>query len=280
MTLLSRETTKQHLQNLEEVLRQLLKHGVHVNQFKCHFLQTSVVFLGHRIETEGIHPTTEKLRAISEASPPKERARIAILPGSHILLCQVYSECGHNLSRKGAPWKWTKDCQHSFDLAKEKLASTKELTHFNPNPPTHLAGDASAYGIGAVILHETPDSSERPIAFASCSLSGSECNYAQVEMEALSLIFGVKRFHTYLYGRLFTLITDHQPLTAILGPRKGIPPLAAARLQRWPWTLSAYQYSIEFRPTGKHGVAQLNWDTWRRGHRQAIGIRLGMPTLN
>ena len=73
-----------------------------------------------------------------------------------------------------------------------------------------------------------------------------------VEKEALSLIYGVIHFHTYLYGRKFLLITDHKPLTTILGPKKGIPPLAAARLQRWAWILSAYSYGIEFRLTGEH----------------------------
>ena len=76
-----------------------------------------------------------------------------------------------------------------------------------------------------------------------------------MEKEALSLTFGVKRFHSYLYGRHFTIVTDHKPLTAILGPKKGIPPLAVARLQRWAWILSAYQYKIEFRPTSDHGNA-------------------------
>ena len=85
-----------------------------------------------------------------------------------------------------------------------------------------------------------PDGSERPIAFASYTLSTSEHNYAQLEKEALSLIFGVKKFHQYLYGRRFTIITDHKPLTAILGAKKGIPSLAAARLQRWAVLLSAY----------------------------------------
>ena len=85
-----------------------------------------------------------------------------------------------------------------------------------------------------------------PVAFASRTLTSSEKNYSQVEKEALSLIFGVRHFHTYLYGRSFTIVTDHKPLTSILGPKKGIPSLAAARLQRWAWILSAYTYEIEF----------------------------------
>ena len=76
-----------------------------------------------------------------------------------------------------------------------------------------------------------------------------------MEKEALSLIFRVKHFHSYLYGRHFTLVTDHKPLTAILNPKKGIPPLTAARMQRWAWILSAYSYDIEFRPMDKHANA-------------------------
>ena len=150
--------------------------------------------------------------------------------------------------------------QNAFEQAKQALSSSSVVIHYDLTLPLQLTGDASAYGIGAVISHVL---SEKPIAFASRTLYivHSEQNYAQIEKEALSLVFGVKKFHQYLYGRKFDLITDHKPLTVIFGTKKGIPSLAAARLQRWAILLSAYQYDIHFKVTDDHanadGLSQL-----------------------
>ncbi len=118
-----------------------------------------------------------------------------------------------------------------------------------------MAAAASAYGIGAITSQVLQDGSEKPISFASRTLTLTEKNYAHLEKEALSLVFGVKKFHQYLYGRKCTLITDHKPLTAIFGSRKGIPTLAAARSQRWALLLSTYDYEIQFKATGSHSKA-------------------------
>ena len=99
------------------------------------------------------------------------------------------------------------------------------------------------------------DGQKQPIAFTSRTLSRSEQNYSQIKKEALALIFGVKKFHMYLCGLTFTLVTDHKPLTTIFGAKRGTPSLAAARLQHWSLILSAYSYNIEYRPTEAHAIA-------------------------
>ena len=97
-----------------------------------------------------------------------------------------------------------------------KQCLTHALAHYDPRLPLVLAADASQYGLGAVISHRWPDGTERPIAYSSRTLNASERNYPQVEKEALALVYS---FHQYVYGRRFELVTDHQPLTTIFGPR-------------------------------------------------------------
>ena len=92
-----------------------------------------------------------------------------------------------------------------------------------------------------VLSHLKPDGSERPIAYASRSLTKTEKKFAQIEKEALALYWGVRKFQTYLEGRPFTLITDHNPLKYIMDPGKAVP---AARLQRCCFFLGAFSYKI------------------------------------
>ena len=251
----------EHLATLEKVLKRLEEHGIKANLKKCRFLANSVKYLGHLIDAEGKHALTDKLDAVRDAPVPRNvtelRSFLGLLNYYRIFLPNIATVLHplNELLQAKRKWKWTPQCQSAFQEAKDLLTSSAVLAHYDPNLPIRLAADASAYGIGAVLSHMLPTGEEKPVAFVSRTLSSSEKNYAQLEKEALALVFGVKRFHQYLYGRKFTLLTDHKPLTTILGPKRGIPPIAAARLQRWAVQLAAYTYDIEFKSTHDHGNA-------------------------
>ena len=101
-----------------------------------------------------------------------------------------------------------------------------------------------------------PDGSEMPIGFVSRTLTKAEKNYSQLEKEGLACVYGVKRFHSYLFGHRFILQTDHQPLTTLFDESKVVPAQASSRIQRWALSLASYQYTISFRSTTKHGNAE------------------------
>ena len=247
--LITGATDDQHLKNLESVLRRLQSEGMRLKKSKCSFLQPSVEYLGHRVDATGLHPSEHKLQAVVDAPRPKNVKELQSFLG----LIHYYGSFISNLStllhplnsllQKDSRWRWSTDCEEAFKAAKKRLTTSSVLVHYDPTLPIRVSADASSHGLGAVISHVMPDNQEHPIAFASRTLTSSEKNYAQVEKEALALIFAVKKFHQYLYGRCFSLCTDHKPLLSILGPKKNIPSLAAARLQRWAILLSACTYT-------------------------------------
>ncbi|CAR98767.1 Protein CBG27228 [Caenorhabditis briggsae] len=159
------------------------------------------------------------------------------------------------LTKKDVKFQWTPQCQFSFDRVKQILRSDLLLTHYDPNLPIIVSADASQYGIGAVISHRFPDGSEKAIYHISKALTAPQRNYSQIEKEAFGLITAVTKFHKFIYGRHFTLKTDHKPLLSIFGDKKGIPLYSANRLQRWAIILLNYDFSIEYVNTHDFGQA-------------------------
>jgi len=83
------------------------------------------------------------------------------------------------------------------------------------------------------------DGTEKPIGFFSCTLTSAEVNYSQIEKEALSRIFGITKFHSYLYGHHFTLVADHKPLLSLFKEQKAVPSQVSGRIQCWALILAA-----------------------------------------
>lgn len=249
---------EEHLQNLSKVLTRLSEYGLRAKKSKCEFFKTEISYCGHVIDKHGLHKSQEKIQAVLQAPKPENVSQLR----SYLGLVNYYHKFLPNLAttlhplnallQTGVKWEWSEKCDRAFQETKKLITSDELLTHYDPTRPVRLACDASPYGIGGVLSHIMKDGSERPIAFASRSLTSAERNYAQIDREALSLVWGIKKFHHYLYGRQFTLVTDHQPLVSIFNPRKGIPVMSATRLQRWALFLAAHSYEIEFKGTKQH----------------------------
>ena len=147
------------------------------------------------------------------------------------------------------------DQDNAFKKAKEMLSDSNLSVHYDENKSLVLACDASPYGLGAVLSHVMNDGFDRPIAFASRTLTKAERNYSQIEKKGLAIVYAFKKFYQYVYGRQFTILTDYKPLLGILSEDRGIPPVTAARTQRWAILLSVYNYSLQYRPANKNGNA-------------------------
>ena len=163
--------------------------------------------------------------------------------------------CLNGLLHKDAKWKWTKKHSQAVRVIKLSLTSTESLSHYDPQLPVSLACDASSVGVGAVIFHTLPNGTEKVVAYASRMLSPAEKKHAQIQCEALSIVYGVKKFRQYLLGRKFCLLTDHKPLFSVFLPEKGIPKMISSRLQSWAIILSAYTYKLKHKPSEQYGNA-------------------------
>ena len=259
--LLTGKDIEEHLHNLGEVLRRLEEAGMKVKREKCFFLLSEVEYLGHVISSAGLRPSEAKAAAITGAPAPTNETELKsflglvnyyakFLPNLATVLAPLY-----HLLRKDVKWKWKSEQEAAFEEVKKLLKSSQLLVHFDSELPLILACDASPYGVGAVLSHRLKDGSEKPVAFASRTLARAEQNYSQLDKEALAVIFGVKHFHEYIYGRPFTILSDHKPLLRILSESKATPPMASARLQRWSLLLGAYQYRIQYKAGPEHANA-------------------------
>ena len=222
-----------------------------------------VEYLGHRISAQGLQPTMDKIKAMQEAPKPQDMSQLQsftglvdyyskFLPDVSSVLAPLYSSL-----QKDKKWCWCKEQHKSFDDVKRLLTSECLLVHYDPSKELILACDASPYGLGAVLSHRESNGQEQPIAYASRSLGAAEKKYSQLEKEGLAIIFGVKWFHQYLFGRPFSILSDHKPLQHIFKATSCTHTMASARIQRWSLLLGGYDYTIAYRPGEQHANADL-----------------------
>eukprot|EP00096_Caligus_rogercresseyi_P015395 TRINITY_DN783_c0_g1_i10.p1 TRINITY_DN783_c0_g1~~TRINITY_DN783_c0_g1_i10.p1 ORF type:complete len:755 (+),score=-63.82 TRINITY_DN783_c0_g1_i10:668-2932(+) len=252
-------TPTEHRSRVFSVLTRLQDVGLKLNLSKCSFNTSSIVYLGFHIDEKGLKPTQEKLKALQNAPSPTNLTQLR----SYLGMINFYRKFIPNAStlleplnlllRHSNRWDWGPAQKKAFDVSKTTLIDSC-LVHYNPKLPIVVVSDSSKYGIGAVMCHEI-DGTELPICFASRTLNAAERNYSQMEKEALSLIFAIKKFHIYLWGRSFKLVTDCKPLLGLFTASKPLPDHTSGRLQRWSLMLQSYSFELMHRSGEKLGTA-------------------------
>ena len=256
--LVSGHSDEEHLANVEKVLARLADAGLKAKRRKCRMMEPEVIYMGYVVNAHGHRPDPERVSAVLNAPAPKNVAELQ----SYLGMLNYYGqfipslattlEPLHRLLRREARWEWKSEQEEAFMTTKGKLCGDPVLTHFCPTKPIQLACDASPFGVGAVLSQTLSDGSERPVAYASRTLTQAERNYSQFEREALAIVFGVRKFHNYLSGMQFTILTEHKPLLGIFGPEKAIPNMASSRMIRWTLILQGYSYDLRHRAGSKH----------------------------
>ncbi|EYC07814.1 hypothetical protein Y032_0068g142 [Ancylostoma ceylanicum] len=254
-------TEQEHTENLLALFGRIPEYGFTVRLEKCSFAKAEIRYLGFIVDKNGRRPNPEKIDAIKGMVEPKNvshlRAFVGMITYYAAFMPTMKDLRGplDALLKKDVKWEWTSKQQLAFEKVKKALSSELNLAHYDPRQKIVVAADACDYGIGCVISHRYEDGSEKPIAHASRSLTAAEKNYSQIEKEALGIVFAVKKFHKYVFGRKFLLLTDHKPLLAIFGDKKGVPVYSANRLMRWATILLGYDFDIEYVNTTKFGQA-------------------------
>ena len=159
-------------------------------------------------------------------------------------IAQISKPLRELLSTKNA-WTWEAIHEDSFIKLKEEISSPRVLALYDPLARTKISADASAYGLGAVLLQKQHDQ-WRPITFSLRSLSETELRYAQIEKEALALTWALEKFSEYTLGKVIQLETDHKPLVPLLG-QKSLDLLPPSVLQL-RLRLMRFQYTIQHVP--------------------------------
>ena len=215
-----------HLINFLKICR---KNTLTLNPDKMQFRLPQVSFFGHQWSTKGLSPDPKKIAAVKGMNLSQDVEMMRSFLGLVNYLNRFsphlaeLSEPLREICRQDTEFVLNESVCVAFSRTKEEISKNVTLPYFNPKSATTLQTNASKKGLGAVILQDS-----RPVMFATWALTGVEKNYQNLERECLAMIWGMEKFHYFLYGKQFTLETDQKPLVSIYRKHMVISP----RIQR------------------------------------------------
>ena len=269
------KTFEQHLKDIEEVFGKLREAKLMSKESKCEFCASEIKFLGHIVGKDGRKVDPDKIEKVKEYPRPENISQLRGFLG----LASYYRKFIKDFSKKAKPlskllegtkrgtkkskWlkekikgltdkqfieNWGKEQEESFKLMKKILTETPVLIHPDFKKDFILSIDALGYALGAVLEQEGNDRKLHPIGYASKTLTQAEQKYSTTELECYAVIWGVEKFHHYLYGRKFKVVTDHQALTWLMKNENSLK----GRRARWVLRLQPYDLEIIYKEGKKH----------------------------
>lgn len=250
----------EHIQKLRAIFDRFRATNLKLQLDKSEFLRKEVLYLGHTITKEGLKPNDDKIRAVLNFPLPKTTTEIKSFLGligyyrrfipDFAKITQPLTSCLKKRNKIIIDQRYT----DAFNKCKELLTHAPLLQYPNFDKPFILTTDASNIALGAV-LSQGQVGSDKPIAYASRTLSDTEARYSTIERELLAIIWATKHFRPYLYGRKFYIYTDHRPL-AWLNSLKD----PNSKLTRWRLRLQDFDFEIIY----KNGKQNTNADALSR----------------
>ena len=258
------EAQSDNQQKLAVTLKRCAEKNFILNEDKQQTGLDEIIFHGHRMTKDGVKVDEAKVQAIRDMPAPTDVEGVKCLCGMAQYMAKFLPNLAATLepiralTRKDTPFVWSKECEDAFNTLKKNLSESPCLAYFDSSKEVVIQADSSKHGIGAVLLQEG-----RPIEYASRALTPSERNWAQIEKEALAVLYGLERFDKYVYGRAVTVQNDRKPLAAIL--REPLT-MAPKRLQDIMMRYNRYDVNFVFVKGTSLPIA----DTLSRAHLDPV----------
>lgn len=236
----------EHDRNLIGLMDRATEKGLVFNKSKCSIKQSSISFYGNVYTSDGVKPDPIKIRDVQNMAVPQNKDELKTFLGMVSYLSQFipkFADKTHilrQLCKESTPWFWDEIHQRCFEEVRQLVSEQSCLKYYNPKAEVTLEVDASMKGLGAAIIQNG-----KIVAFASKTLTETQSRYSNIEREMLAIVFGIQRFHVFLYGRPFTVVSDHKPLSTITAKPINSAPL---RLQRMLLQIQGYNYKVTYRP--------------------------------
>jgi hypothetical protein len=256
--LITSDNFEEHCERVNKVLERLKEGNITVNLKKSEFLTKETKFLGYIISEKGISVDPEKVIAIRKHPTPKSVKQLQSFLG----MCNFYRKFQHKYSNLTGQlthlvsgkltWKWGEKEEKVFQNIKDKFISCVMLHHPNFDETFVMNTDASDISVGVELYQRGTDEEHQVISFASRCLTKCERNYTITEKELLSVVFGCRKFRTFILGRKLLVRTDHKALTYLKTCH-----VVNRRMLRWMLELQEYDIEWEYLPGKENIVADL-----------------------